>query len=156
MTPEEINQIASRLDNIITSLKQLIKQRGIIPLDSIFLTIDEVAEEFKMKASTIRLYAKDIGYHKNGKHKLFKRSDVIKWIESAPNGKKQRNPKTRTVATPRTVDRQAIIKLFLKNSNLSQQQIAAITGYSKSAVHNVLTEYWTNRSRPLDKSKFML
>lgn len=44
------------------------------------------------------------------------------------------------------VNKPLIIRTFLKNPNFTQQQIAAVTGFSKTTVQKTLTEHFQNNS----------
>lgn len=70
------------LENRLKKIENLLQERH--HNDVVFLNIDEVSEFIKMKKSSIYqlVYLRKIPFYKRGKLLLFKKSELVNWIES--------------------------------------------------------------------------
>jgi excisionase family DNA binding protein len=70
------------LENRLKKIENLLQERH--HNDVVFLNIDETSEFIKMKKSSIYqlVYLRKIPYYKRGKLLLFKKSELVQWIES--------------------------------------------------------------------------
>ena len=70
------------LENRLKIIEDLLQERH--HNDVVFLNIDEASEFIKMKVSSIYQlkYQGKIPYYKRGKLLLFKKSELVNWIES--------------------------------------------------------------------------
>ena len=70
------------LENRLKKIENLLLERH--HNNVVFLNIDEVSEFIKMKKSSIYqlVYLRKIPYYKRGKLLLFKKSELVQWIES--------------------------------------------------------------------------
>jgi excisionase family DNA binding protein len=71
------------LENRLKIIEDLLQERH--HNDVVFLNIDETSEFIKMKVSSIYQlkYQGKIPYYKRGKLLLFKKSELVNWIESS-------------------------------------------------------------------------
>ena len=74
------------LENRLKKIENLLQERH--HNNVVFLNIDETSEFIKMKKSSIYqlVYQRSIPYYKPGKLLLFKKSDLVNWIESKRKG----------------------------------------------------------------------
>ena len=70
------------LENRLKIIEDLLQERHYN--DVVFLNLDEASEFIKMKKSSIYqlVYQRNIPYYKRGKLLLFKKSELVNWIES--------------------------------------------------------------------------
>ena len=70
------------LENRLKVIEDLLQERH--HNDVVFLNLDETSEFIKMKKSSIYqlVYQRNIPYYKRGKLLLFKKSELVNWIES--------------------------------------------------------------------------
>jgi len=74
------------LENRLKKIEDLLQERH--HNDVIYLNIEETSEFIKMKISSIYQlkYQGKIPYYKRGKLLLFKKSEIVNWIESKRKG----------------------------------------------------------------------
>ena len=70
------------LENRLKKIEDLLQEQR--ANNVVFLNMDEASEFIKMKKSSVYQlrYQRKIPYHKRGKLLLFKKSELVQWIES--------------------------------------------------------------------------
>lgn len=73
----------SVIENLLVKIQTAATARPTpAPNEDEYLYIEDFANEFKIAVPTIRRHAKRIGYSKFGRRLMFRRSDILIWLDS--------------------------------------------------------------------------